>query len=420
MRKLILSIIFLMFCQLAHADITTGLIGWWKMDEGSGTSAFDSSQNGNTGTLTNSPTWTTGKINGALTFSPSGSGNWVDAGDINAFDSLTSMSVCSWVYPTNNTIDGGIVNKTYDSSTDGFLLFLDTSGVGGSKLYSFFIADSASTANTRIESAANSAVTGAWTHICGTFTAGSSTGLRMYINGSEVAGSPVSTTSISGIDAGPRHFYIGSRDLGITPFTGNIDEVRVYNRVLSSSDVTELYNETSQNYGTTVATIAGSTSRVTCSGPFTAPENGSISDIYWYSSGSGANWRGAIYDSDGTSSRPGTLLSQATSDTSLSSSNGWSKSTLSTPFSMVSGHDYHLCAFSDTPSTPYYYASDASYNVWFSSTQYTSYSTFPTTWGNNTTASSRKMGIYALYSPGASSSGGGSGSGSTLFFGDTF
>src|SRR5260370_39508222 len=32
---------------------TTGLVGWWKFDETSGTSAADSSSTGNTGTLTN-------------------------------------------------------------------------------------------------------------------------------------------------------------------------------------------------------------------------------------------------------------------------------------------------------------------------------------------------------------------------------
>jgi hypothetical protein len=32
----------------AHADITTGLVGYWKFDEGTGTQAGDSSGNGNT------------------------------------------------------------------------------------------------------------------------------------------------------------------------------------------------------------------------------------------------------------------------------------------------------------------------------------------------------------------------------------
>src|SRR3989344_5943621 len=47
------------FAQVAP---TSGLIGYWKFDEGSGTMAQDYSGNNNIGTLTNGATWTTGKI----------------------------------------------------------------------------------------------------------------------------------------------------------------------------------------------------------------------------------------------------------------------------------------------------------------------------------------------------------------------
>src|SRR3989338_5884576 len=41
---------------------TNGLVGYWAFDEGSGTTAGDSSGNGNNGTLVNGPTWTAGKV----------------------------------------------------------------------------------------------------------------------------------------------------------------------------------------------------------------------------------------------------------------------------------------------------------------------------------------------------------------------
>src|SRR3989344_3676813 len=47
---------------------TSGLVGYWTFDEGTGATASDSSGNNNTGTLTNGPTWTTGKIGQALSF----------------------------------------------------------------------------------------------------------------------------------------------------------------------------------------------------------------------------------------------------------------------------------------------------------------------------------------------------------------
>jgi flagellin-like protein len=43
-------------------------VGCWKFDEGSGTSAFDSSPYSNTGTLTNGPTWTSGKYGNGIQF----------------------------------------------------------------------------------------------------------------------------------------------------------------------------------------------------------------------------------------------------------------------------------------------------------------------------------------------------------------
>ena len=50
---------------------TTGLVGWWNLDEGSGTTAADSSGNGNTGTLQSFgslPTWTNGHSGNAVYF----------------------------------------------------------------------------------------------------------------------------------------------------------------------------------------------------------------------------------------------------------------------------------------------------------------------------------------------------------------
>lgn len=43
---------------------TNGLVGWWHLDEGEGTTAYDSSGNGNDGTLINNPTWVEGKVAG--------------------------------------------------------------------------------------------------------------------------------------------------------------------------------------------------------------------------------------------------------------------------------------------------------------------------------------------------------------------
>ena len=45
---------------------TSNLVGWWKFDDGSGTTAVDSSGNSHTATLVNGISWVTGKIGDAV------------------------------------------------------------------------------------------------------------------------------------------------------------------------------------------------------------------------------------------------------------------------------------------------------------------------------------------------------------------
>jgi hypothetical protein len=56
--------------SLPDQTVTSGLVAWWKFDEGSGTNITDSSGNGNNGYLMGSPTpaWVAGKYGNALQF----------------------------------------------------------------------------------------------------------------------------------------------------------------------------------------------------------------------------------------------------------------------------------------------------------------------------------------------------------------
>jgi hypothetical protein len=67
---IICILFFSMFSVFTPRAIATGEspVGYWKFDEGSGTTALDSSGNGNTGTLMNGPQWIDGKIGKALQF----------------------------------------------------------------------------------------------------------------------------------------------------------------------------------------------------------------------------------------------------------------------------------------------------------------------------------------------------------------
>ncbi len=70
-----------------------GLVGWWKFDETSGIVAYDSSGNGHDGNLTNGPTWTNGKIGGALSFD--GFDDLVTLGNVTG--GLLDLTLSAWV-----------------------------------------------------------------------------------------------------------------------------------------------------------------------------------------------------------------------------------------------------------------------------------------------------------------------------------
>src|SRR5450759_5412343 len=80
--------------NLSLSPFTHGLVGYWKFDEGTGTNATDSSGMGNNGTLTNGPTWTTGKVGGALSFD--GTDDYVNVPDNPSLDMSGNLTIEFW------------------------------------------------------------------------------------------------------------------------------------------------------------------------------------------------------------------------------------------------------------------------------------------------------------------------------------
>ncbi len=102
--------------------------GYWKLDDGSGTTASNSSGNSNPGTITGSGTsWTTaGKVNGALTFTGS-TGTYVSMGAPTALQFGTgSFTIMSW-FQTSSTAFQRMADMGMDSWDTGFELSFDES-----------------------------------------------------------------------------------------------------------------------------------------------------------------------------------------------------------------------------------------------------------------------------------------------------
>ena len=201
-------------------------IAHWRLDETSGTTASDSSGNGNTGTLVNGPAWTTGKINGGLSFD--GTNDYVNIADHASLEpSIFSISL--WV--KFDTLTSFLIEKRPDSggSRIGFELYRE-SGTGTF----WFLYDEDGIGGTLNVESITQPTTDRWYHLVITRD-GSGTN-RIYVDGVQEN----SGTRVGGI-ASDSDLFIGSEG-GVANFLdGTIDDVRIYSRALSSQEILSLY-----------------------------------------------------------------------------------------------------------------------------------------------------------------------------------
>lgn len=196
------------------------LIGFWELDETSGTTALDSSGNGANGSHVNGPSIAQTTVDPSLgtAYRFNGANQEINLGA--TFNGLTSdFTVSAWINPD----DTSGVQRVFSSSTGPGWGF----GLNGANLRftTFGILDYNLTLGSPI-------VAGEWTHLAVTFD--SSFDAEFFVNGvsqGTLAGS-------SAANAGTGVYRIGSRNG--ENFDGFIDEVRLYNEVLSDAEVSSL------------------------------------------------------------------------------------------------------------------------------------------------------------------------------------
>jgi prepilin-type N-terminal cleavage/methylation domain-containing protein len=213
-------------------DQAQGLVGYWPFDEGSGTIAKDYSGNGNNGTLVNGPTWTTGKVGGALSFD--GVDDWLSVSDSDSLDLTNKGAISFWLYvPSWGSNYASIIMKGIPSSGwcsnahNPFHIFNHYTAN-----YIPFSMCSATAINYVVISPRPS--TGIWHFYVYTFDGSY---LKAYLDGVMV--SSVTQTISMKVDTNP--VRIGG---GNVYFNGTIDEVRLYNRALSDTEIKALYDAT--------------------------------------------------------------------------------------------------------------------------------------------------------------------------------
>ena len=223
--------------------LTSGLVGHWTMDgkdavwtTSTAGTVVDRSGNGNTGTLTNMSITTAqipGKIGQALKFD--GANDYIA---IPFSTDPTAYTICIWVKPSVNN-SNLIVRTDSGGPQANWSHHLKLSG----NVYTHYLYDNVSTPTVTGTTVYSS---NRWDFVCGTAVNGGLSSL--YVNGA-MEGTSVSIVTLW--SGGDRYRIGQSTGGGGVYMSGSIDDVRIYNRALSATEVTQLYNLNSSKYNTT-------------------------------------------------------------------------------------------------------------------------------------------------------------------------
>jgi len=228
----IMVVLVVLACSfsLASADVVTGLVSHWMLDDGAGPVATDS-VGGNDGKLQGDATWAAGFVGGALLLD--GDGDFVDCGNKEAYNITDAVTLAAWVQARGDFAYpdwSGIIMRG-GPNIDTFALYY----YGPGKQIGF---KTTGTNPPWFATNANDALAlfdGDWHHVAATYDGETKT---IYLDGA-VLGSAASSGKIetsngrvllgAGRDTNPPTLYLA----------GRIDDARIYQRGLSAKDVKE-------------------------------------------------------------------------------------------------------------------------------------------------------------------------------------
>lgn len=210
---------------VASNDIQNGLIGYWKFDEASGTTAYDATANNNKGDLISNPAPTGAcKVGRCLSFN--GTSAYVSVPSSASLPNA-NISVSTWAKLTTHVSWNDIIRNNWGSVAGSWLLYSDSSGIPR-----FGIRDASFGQHNASCSSAFSLNN--WHHFVGTYDGST---VKLYVDSTLCP----TTNSLSGQSL----YTAGAIELGehqAGSATHYLDDVRIYNRALSSEEVFQLYN----------------------------------------------------------------------------------------------------------------------------------------------------------------------------------
>jgi len=205
-----------------------GLVGYWSMEDGRGSIATDFSGNGNNGVFAGGATWTGGKIGKATSFHDYASSDSINIPYSPSLSITGDLSISTWF--KINTLDAdehrivsnwGVSQQYLTNLRANQFLF---AARGPGYINQGYVVSGATFS------------AGTWYHVV---SVKSGTFLYLYTNGALTDSVDIGITTLN---TSTSSISIGNENTGSAEFDGLLDEVRIYNRALSATEVSALYN----------------------------------------------------------------------------------------------------------------------------------------------------------------------------------
>ncbi len=217
-KKLFYLVSFVLILSLTFTNTASAeLVGWWRLDEGSGTIAYDSSDYGRDGTLQGDPEWVVGQIGGALDFDGD------DHVDTGWSENLTNWTIACWAKspaaPSGDSPSGPLhrennyqFNWNHGDGTFRASAALNVGGTWYAAKYEPLEAD-------------------VWYHLAATYDGETLSAYRdgELITSNEAPSGPPNNDGNT--------MKLGRHASAVQYFTGTVDDARVYDEALTQDDI---------------------------------------------------------------------------------------------------------------------------------------------------------------------------------------
>jgi hypothetical protein len=195
-----------------------GLVAAFGFEETSGSTVTDAVRD-HDGTISGATRTASGRFGRALTFD--GNNDWVTVPNASDLTLASGLTLEAWVRPTSFSSWMSVAVKERSSALSYGLFANSNANRPTARLFAGSDLSTAGTSQLGVNT---------WTHLAMTWDTGT---LRLYVNGTQVSSRSATSSLTTG--TGPLRF--GGDSFANEWFAGQIDELRLYHRALSASEI---------------------------------------------------------------------------------------------------------------------------------------------------------------------------------------